>query len=606
MHRLLIVLSVLLLLLKAGFAQSHDVVRCEPRAVIVLPGGTTTAAAFSPDGKLLATGGMAGDLILVDVQTKAVRWQCWPSDHWLGAIVFSPDGERVAAMGRHLTVHATATGVELARRSDTGPSTLCWSDDGRLLAYAAGDTVQVVETERYEFVRPWRKFAWPVTAMVFARDGETLFVGDNVGQIWRAVPTQEIPAERLYKHGNGQRCVLLARAGDGIVSFSDEGERRCDGRTTRLDGKMRPVALSEGGQTFVAGDAAGKGLWGTGNGAQPRELNLPAAITAAALDPERGVLFVATKNGDNQLYRGDAASVDLPGHCSRPGEIALSPDGTVMAVLHGDASWAESSGFLQPLTGQPPQHLEDCHAVGVGRSGAELLLLGKDSIKIVDGRSGQPVVAVTQEDLWFFGTPAVAVAAKGQLFMGQLFSQLIDPATGVLTRAPEPLYSEQWTADTALAANGLWAVGTASGVDGESGLLFVTDANGQQLFSEAGRPVATVDFAPDGNHLFYSLEILDGFGMCSPQRTVRIRDARTFALQREATAPISWWRYLDERYGLGLGQDGLQVWDVDRLQPVQAIDVGMPVVRACLSVDRRTLVVATPRDVRTFRLSALR
>ncbi|MCA8964990.1 MAG: WD40 repeat domain-containing protein [Planctomycetes bacterium] len=606
MRHLLIALPALLLLVRADVAQLHDVVRCVPDAVITLPGGVTTAAAFSPDGTLLATGGAAGDLMLLDVRTGAVHWQCWPGG-LLGTIAFSPDGRRIAATGAHLTVHDVATGVELAHRRNTGPHTVCWSTDGRLMAYAEGDSVQLVETEHYEFAHPRLEFTYPIHAMVFAADDQTLFVGDNVGQIWRAAPSGQVPRERLFKHGNDQRCARLGRAAGGFVSFSNKGELRRDGRTTRLDRELCAVALSADGEHFVAGDGEGNVVWASANDTWQRELHLSAAVSAAALDTEHSALFVATQSGDNLLYRGDAAPVELPGHNAIAGEIAVSPDGTALAVCSRGPYWSapNGSGYLVSLDGLPPQRLADCAAVGTGRSGAELVVLGKDNLRIVDGRTGNSVVTATREAPWSWHTPSVDVAANGQLLLGRLGGQLFDPATGEFTRAPEPLYSQKWIDDTALATDGRWAVGATSGVEGEDGLLLVTDAAGRELFREAGRSVDTVDFSPDGRRLFYAFTTAELFGLRSPQNTVRIRDAVTFALLHEATAPIRWWRYLDERYAIALGRDGLQVWDADRLVPVQTIDVGLPVQQVRLCADRRTLVVSTGRDVRTFRLSRL-
>ena len=93
--------------------------------------GPIAAAAFAPDGSSLATGDELGDLRMLDLPAGTVRWQVAAGERWIGAIVYSPGGDRIACLGSDLTVHDAMTGRELRRHE--GVRSLRVAADGALL-----------------------------------------------------------------------------------------------------------------------------------------------------------------------------------------------------------------------------------------------------------------------------------------------------------------------------------------------------------------------------------------------------------------------------------------------------------------------------------------
>src|SRR5207248_2542937 len=64
------------------------------------PAGGVSRAAFSPDGRMVLTGGTEGVARLWDVKTGKVLGPA-PGREGVLAVAFSPDGRRLAAAGRH-------------------------------------------------------------------------------------------------------------------------------------------------------------------------------------------------------------------------------------------------------------------------------------------------------------------------------------------------------------------------------------------------------------------------------------------------------------------------------------------------------------------------
>jgi len=102
-------------------------------------GGASHSLRYSPDGTLLASGGDRGEVVVLDATTGAVRNVFEASDHWVGGLRFSPSGDRLAVVGRTLTLWDLATGKQLAVANSASAQSLDWSRDGKLLAAVASN-----------------------------------------------------------------------------------------------------------------------------------------------------------------------------------------------------------------------------------------------------------------------------------------------------------------------------------------------------------------------------------------------------------------------------------------------------------------------------------
>lgn len=563
----------------------------ERLATFTLPGGVTMAAAFSPDGRLLATAGELGDLMLRDVVTQQVRWRAKPSDQWIGTLEFAPDGRQLACMGRHLTLHDVDTGAVLWRCRDTGPHTFAWNASGTRFAFCRGDEVLVRDAVAGGDLAQHR-FEYPIPALCFDGDETFLCAGDNVGNLWRVpIGAGEPELLRRPRGAGGYETRFLAVARAGGVRFElawGDALRRGDTELP-VPGTPYAFAVNADGSTFVVGNGSGTVRWWTGGGAGVRDLQLGAPIAALASTADGGTLCVSTGDGGIALLRTSGPPVALTGHDDAITDFAISPDGSVVAMRGGHC-------VLQPVDGSPARQLRDAVQIGAGRRGAEILVASREESRILDGRSGAVVAKARSAGGGAFGEAALG---PGNRVVGE-FGEFVDLATGARLELPEGVHLP-WSRVTTRSPAGTWAVAGGAGLEGESGSLTVTDADGRLQLRVTGGPMPAVAFSTDGERLAYSFS--DPDYACGGGRNYRLRvlDGRTLQLVREFRREVGWLRFLDARLALVHDEQGLVVLDTDSGDEVQRLpEVGHG--WAQLADDGATLACSDGSEVQVYRL----
>ncbi|HEY7329331.1 MAG TPA: sigma-70 family RNA polymerase sigma factor [Gemmataceae bacterium] len=315
------------------------------------------AAAFSPDGKILATTG--GPIChLWDAATGKELRQLQGHTKTVRGIAFAPDGKTLATVSQDETARLwdAKDGKEI-HRFDCKQGFLravAYSPDGRFLATAGQDgTIRLWNPSTGLVDRQLnghKKEVWKIT---FSQDSTRLASSGADGTIglWDILTARQ---NRLLGENLGQYNLpiafspdgtfLAAGVGGGLIRLWDpaNGEEKRQWRAGAMD--VRAVAWSPDGKTLATGAAwEGIRLWdvATGNERHPSQEHLgvvdfvrfsPDGASLVSISRERRLVeWDLTKQTPRRHFTWGDKGVGIS-------RTALSPDGNTLAV----GSWADS------------------------------------------------------------------------------------------------------------------------------------------------------------------------------------------------------------------------------------------------------------------------
>jgi WD40 repeat protein len=249
----------------------------------------TTAVAFAPDGKRLATAAgdyhkrnVNGEVKLWDAATGKLLFTLPSSTGPVFSVAFAPDGETVASAGTGGTVHLwdAATGKEQAPlRSPKGAGYgLAYAPDGKTLAVSLIDTVQLWDVTTRQKKGLLEGHLDEVECVTFSPDGETLATGsrDHTVKLWDAATLKE--RATLQGHLDWVTSVAFAPDGKTLASASNRyfvklwdvtsGKALADVPAPGVAAGSR-VAFTPDGKTLASGRDGIIRLWDVSRRASP-------------------------------------------------------------------------------------------------------------------------------------------------------------------------------------------------------------------------------------------------------------------------------------------------------------------------------------------------
>ena len=482
--------------------------------------GAVLSVAFAPRGRILATGGSDGTVILWDVAdpTRPRRVgqpftnkgpNSDPDTNQVWSMAFTPDGRTLATTnGSHrgpilwdVTDSAHPRRLLTIRSQDV--ETVAFTPDGRILATGDGGTVSLWDvadpTRSRRLGQPLTAAKYLVRSVAFGNNGRILAIGGDTGTVslWNVTD----PAQ-------------LRRLSQPVAAHNGAGKHV----------EVKAVAFASDGQTLAIGNDDGTVLlFDVADPAQPRRLSQPLTSQeggggSVAFAPDGRTL--ATSGGDGVIL-WDLADRTHPSRLGQPltsqegggGSVAFAPDGRTLATSGGDGSvvlWdladrTEPSRLGQPLTGQHGAVVSLAFALN-----SQILAAGNEDGTVIlwdvtdpgrPRRLGKPLTGHRQR------VNSVAFAADGRLLASGsddttvILWDVTDPVRP--RHLGKPLSSHRYEVNSvAFAPSGRMLA--TSDFDGVVILWDLTDAaRPRQVgqFSIGSGQVWSIAFAPDGRTL---------------------------------------------------------------------------------------------------------
>ena len=346
------------------------------------------AVAFSPDGKILASGGY-DKLRFWDIATgREVRAfpEVWQGGGFCSAFAFAPDGTTLAAgsgwSSGPIHLWDVATGKQLFQTPNAGGpgesrhlQSLAFSPDGNTIAAAYGDrSISLLDARSGDALLDLQLGKKGCPCIAFSPDGSLLASGidkEGVGTIgiWN-LETGQSPLVINAEHGSGAHSLAFAPDGKTLYSGGHErttiedGSQKNVSRTTseiriwdvttgrrigvleanELGSGSCVIRLSRDGRLLFCASDREIRIWDAATGKLARAFPWLGTIRGAhvlAVSPDGGTLATATHMNTIQLWdvrTGKPLVSFSDGHMGPVSSVAYSNDGKLIATAGGDGT----------------------------------------------------------------------------------------------------------------------------------------------------------------------------------------------------------------------------------------------------------------------------
>ncbi len=456
------------------------------------------AAAYSPDGLHVATGGWDGRTEIRNLANGQVEQQM-PQGQYVHAVAYDADGVRLAAGSSDgtINVYRAADGERLLQLPghDGGTLSVHFSPDGKRLVSGGYDNfARVWDLDAGKEIQALRGHTWWVWAAAFSSDGRQIVTSGQDGKVivWRQAESAEpsapyAPFNEFDKHRGSVYAATFSPDGKLVASAG------YDGRVLLWNpDDVQPVSVKLRVENLPDPPASFRELAGH-----------RGPVRTLAFAPDGRTL--ASGGQDNVVIVWDAEAgtplKQLRGHASHVRSCAFSPDGAMLLSAGHDSQIKLWRPAEYGETRDIDADFDDGYATLAARfsaDGSEVVTASSDYTASLWNAESLQRIQRFQEGHQFLATTAVYFADGSRLATGAGDGtvRLWDAASGAeILRLDDA--GRYGAVDVSRDA-------TRVATGGPAGAVQIWDAvSGEKIAMLAGHPteVTAVRFAPDGQVL---------------------------------------------------------------------------------------------------------
>jgi WD40 repeat protein len=466
---------------RLGGARRWDAATGQPLGQPLPHEGEIRAVAFSADGQIIATASTDKTARLWDAMSGEPIGKPLAHAHWVHCVAISPDGKTV------LTGSADGTArvwdfATCEQRGELRPPgwvyAVAFSPDGKLLATGSGSRAQIWHADTLEPATESLRHRGEVWTAAFSPDGRVLVTGseDGIARLWEAetgtlIGTPLLHQAAIRSVGYSSDGKLLWTAGaDGRVRFWDTATMRPRGAPVQHQSAVYAAALSPDLTRLATGNSDGRiRLWQPAAAAAGgTEMAHARLVYCAAFSPDGNT--IATGSADPNVRLWDAKTGKRVGkqlaHTSSILRLVFSPDGQSLLTACSDHTarvWNMADGAPGDVV---LEHANDVYSVAYSPDGKLIATGCKDSTaRLWDAATGKALALPLHHPNWVH---SVAFSPDGRtLFTGceDATARLWDVATGQPVAQPivhrGPVRAVAFSPNGRMLLTGTWDDGTA-------------------------------------------------------------------------------------------------------------------------------------------------
>ncbi|WP_066424077.1 NB-ARC domain-containing protein [Anabaena sp. 4-3] len=595
--------------------------------------------AFSPDGRLLATGDVNGEIYLWQITDGQPILNCQGHAGWVHSIAFSPDGKTLCSASSDHTIKLwdvwdgsclkTLTGHHQRVRS------IAFSPNGKLIASGGSDaTIRLWDVNTGECLKVFSGHNSYVWSVAFSPDGSMIASGSedrsiklwdvNTGECYHTLSAHERWVRTLAFSPDGK--LIASGSGDRTLKIWETSTGKCVRTLTGHTQRLRSVAFSPDGKLIASGSGDRTvRLWSVADGQCLKTLHgHNSLLTSVAFTPDGTMLATGGEDRSVRLWEVSTGScIDIwQGYGSWIQSVAFSPDGKTLASGSEDKTvrlWnlEKADAVNTPVSSIVLEgHRGWVCSVVFSPDGKHLASGSSDySVKLWDVTTGQCLKTLQGHTRWIgsvaFSPDGLVLASCGGDYTvklwdmitgnclktlhgheGWLWSVQFSPDGVTLASASEDKTIKIWDVATGQCINTLvghtsWVQGICFSPDGKLLASASCDctirlwdvATGECLKTLQGHTswVQSVAFSPNG-------EILAS-GSCD--QTVKFWNINTGKCQQTIPAHKSWvWSVAfspDGEILVSGGQDEtIQLWDIHTGKCLEMLRTKRPYEGMCI------------------------